>query len=57
MQNWKKKTEENPIKSVSLVYFLKACLLTKTFSWMSTTHPIVFLEQALWTDSEHYHMK
>ena len=39
MQNLKKKTDKNPLNSMSMVYFLKACLFIETFSQTNARYP------------------
>jgi len=47
----KKKTEQNPLNTISVVYFLEGRMFTETFSWTSTIYPGIFLGRTLWADS------
>ena len=51
MQNLKKKTNKNPLNTISIVHFLKDRLFTKVFSRTTTIHPGIFRGRALWADS------
>jgi len=47
----KKKTEQIPLNTISVVYFLEARMFTETFSLTSTIQPGIFLGRALWAGS------
>jgi len=51
MQNLRKKTDENPLNAISIVYFLLHPMFTQKFSRTTTIHPGIFRGQALWADS------
>ena len=51
MQNLKKKTNKNPLNTISIVYFLKDRLFTVVFSRTTTIHLGIFRGRALWADS------
>ena len=44
MQNLKKKTDKNPLNTISIVYFLKDRLFTEVFSRTTTIHPVFFAD-------------
>ena len=49
----KRKTDENPLNTISIVHFPQARLFTEKNknSRTSTIHPGIFLGQALWADT------
>ena len=53
MQNLKKKkkTDKNPLNTISIVYFMYVPLFTEKFSRRTTIHPGIFRARALWADS------
>ena len=48
---FEKKTNKNPLNTISIVYFPLARLFTQVFSRTSTIHPGIFRGRALSSDS------
>ena len=48
---FKKENEQNPLNTISFVYFFISSLVYRKCFTESTIHPGIFLGQALWADS------